>query len=120
MLLTTRCLTMVALIITVSAIVCAGEQVFTIDAGDWSRAKHGERVADLKPLRKAVRTWMASSSGQLFVVYPETEKGEFWAQELVDWLVALGIPSQHIEIRAINPTETHIKILIVESSKVRP
>jgi hypothetical protein len=32
------------------------------------------------------------------IQYPGGEEGEFWVQELTDWLIALGIPSDHMVI----------------------
>jgi hypothetical protein len=43
------------------------------------------------------------------VQYPNGEEGEFWVQELTDWLVALGIPSRFISLTPVSESDDEIK-----------
>ena len=88
----------------------AAEQSFWILTADqWEIARNGESILSLAVLNDLVNTWLsevkslqgdAQKSTQphkneiIEIQYPGGEEGEFWVQELVDWLVALGVPSR--------------------------
>lgn len=70
-----------------------------LSADEWARPRSGERIVELAPVRDIVTTMMASPDDVLVVSYPGGEAGALWATELRDWLVALGLPHQRIELR---------------------
>lgn len=72
-----------------------------LEAADWARPRSAEMVLALAPVSDAVRTWTQTPSAELVIRHPRGEAGVLWADELRDWLVALGVPS-----RSIVPTPT--------------
>ena len=71
-----------------------------LSADEWARPRSGDRILDLAPVRDIVNTMLASPDDVLVVSYPGGEAGALWATELRDWLVALGLPHERIELRA--------------------
>lgn len=71
-----------------------------LSADEWARPRSGERILELAPVRDIVNTLLASADDVLVVAYPGGEAGSLWAIELRDWLVALGLPRERIELRA--------------------
>ena len=75
----------------------AADGPWIVDAEFWATPRSGEVVLAEPALRAAVDTLMfREESSRLVIRYPGGETGQFWAQELQGWLVALGIPSQRI------------------------
>lgn len=77
---------------------------WTLSAAEWSRPRSGAAVLAMAPVAEAVRAWRALEAGggssRLQLVYAGGEEGSLWAAELRDWLVALGIPPDAIEMVA--------------------
>ena len=73
---------------------------WVLGAEQWEIDRNGNSIVRLPVLNTAVRQWIKRYNRQPQVVltlrYPGGEEGEFWVQELADWLVSLGIPSSHI------------------------
>lgn len=67
------------------------DQVYTLDASLWARPRSGEAVTGLAPVREAVQALINRPGSRLAIRYPGGEEGGLWAQELRDWLVALGV-----------------------------
>jgi len=80
-----------------------------LTADQWEITRNGESILSLAVLNDLVNTWLSDvkdlqgntqKSTQphkneiIEIQYPGGEEGEFWVQELVDWLVALGVPSR--------------------------
>lgn len=75
----------------------AGSSDFVLEADDWARPRSAAYVITLAPIKNAVAQWMDEPKKQIMIRYPGGESGLLWAAELQDWLVSLGIPSQHIK-----------------------
>lgn len=73
-------------------------QQWTITADEWSRPRNGDRLVHMQPLVKGVQAWVAPGQNVLLIRYPGGEEGGLWAQELRDWLVSLGVPSQRMRL----------------------
>lgn len=85
---------------------------FVLSADDWARPRSGERVIELPAVRDAVRAWLAAPGAILVVSHPGGERGLLWASELHDWLVALGIPGERIELRPGSPREDAVLLWV--------
>jgi hypothetical protein len=72
-----------------------------LGAADWSRPRSGEMVRELAPVAECVRAWHRDPQQRLVLIHVAGEDGSLWAVELRDWLVALGVPSSAIELRAV-------------------
>jgi hypothetical protein len=66
----------------------------TLNSEQWDMPRHGETLIKQPELGKLVRLWSAQPDGLIDIRYPGGEEGELWVQELMDWLVALGVPSK--------------------------
>lgn len=70
--------------------------VWELRAEQWALARSGETLLLQPALKQLLRAWLSEKNKNIEVQYPGGEDGEFWVQELTDWLVALGIPSKYI------------------------
>jgi hypothetical protein len=70
---------------------------WTLYAEQWDIARSGETVLSLGVLNKVVNAWLQDKGKTIEVQYPGGEEGEFWVQELTDWMVSLAIPSDSIQ-----------------------
>ncbi len=66
-------------------------------AEQWEIARSGESVLSLPVLNKVVNAWLKEKQKTIEIQYPGGEEGEFWVQELTDWLVSLGVPSSSMQ-----------------------
>lgn len=76
----------------------AAADSWTLEASAWARPRDGRTVVTMAPLPSVVRAWSRRSNAQLVVRYAGGERGELWATELGDWLVALGVPGTAITL----------------------
>lgn len=85
----------------------AGWQLY---AEQWELARSGETILSLPVLKQVVQAWLADKQKKIEIQYPGGEDGEFWVQELTDWLVALGIPSKYMIITPGSGADDVIKL----------
>lgn len=71
---------------------------WTLDAATWARPRSGPAVLTMPPLPAVVDAWSNRPGDRIVIRYPGGEGGEVWAAELRDWLVALGLPGQRIDL----------------------
>lgn len=64
-----------------------------LHAEQWELSRHGERILAINGIAETVRSWMTDQNQRIELQYPGGEEGELWVHELMDWLVALGVPS---------------------------
>ena len=81
----------------VSVVARADSDRFSISADQWALPRSGNALVQLVPLRAAVRDWVTHPGARIVLVHAGSDVGNLWAGELQDWLVALGVPSDHIE-----------------------
>ena len=60
--------------------------------------RSGETVATLPGLLVVMQQIMRQPDKSVALHYPESEQGERWVEELRDWLVALGLSSDRIQV----------------------
>ncbi len=72
------------------------EVEWVLHAEQWELARSGDSILSLPPLNKLINHWLKDKSKKIEIQYPGGEEGEFWVQELGDWLVSLGIPSSQM------------------------
>lgn len=101
-----------ALSLSMPAAYCA--EVELLRRGDWPRVRSGETVVGLAPLRRAVANFDALSHPRLIIRYPGGDLGNAWAFEVRDWLVSLGIGSQHIVLEPGSGSLDALEIIVEE------
>lgn len=67
-----------------------------LHAEQWELSRNGERLLAIGGLADVVNNWSKDSRQQIELQYPGGEEGELWVSQLMDWLVALGIPSTNL------------------------
>ena len=74
--------------------------VSLVSAEDWARPRSAQMILNLPGVSDAVRQLGQHAQGILVIRHAATDEGALWASELRDWLVSLGIASQHIRLLA--------------------
>jgi hypothetical protein len=67
-----------------------------LHAEQWELARNGEQLLQIPVLNKVVNTWLLKEGYRIELRYPGGEEGELWIDELMDWLISLGIPSRYL------------------------
>ena len=104
-----------ALLLLLPAMVFA-DGPFTLDAAEWARPRSGEAVAAMPTVREAVYVWAQSPGAALVIRHPRGEAGILWAEELRDWLVAMGVPSADIDLRVGSGLEGRVELAIARAN----
>jgi len=84
-------------------------------AEQWEIARSGESILSLPVLNKMVNAWLKDRQKMIEIQYPGGEEGELWVHELADWLVSLGIPSDHMIIVPGSGADDVISFVLVKS-----
>jgi len=88
--------------------------VWQLRAEQWELARSGETILSLPALNQLIQAWLAEKQKKIEIQYPGGEDGEFWVQELTDWLVSLGIPSKYMVITPGSGADDVIKFNIIK------
>jgi hypothetical protein len=64
-----------------------------LHAEQWELSRNGERLLAIDGLAELVKQWSSDNRQKIELQYPGGEEGELWVHQLMDWLVALGVPS---------------------------
>ena len=100
-------------LLVLTLLVAAGAQAETgcaVSAAEWSRPRSAAMVRALPGVRDCVQAWLAAPDQHLILVNAPGEEGGLWAAELRDWLVALGVPSAAIELRAVGTDKDVLRL----------
>ena len=87
---------------------------WVLSAEQWELARNGEYILSLPVIKALINTWLLDKQKKIEIQYPGGEEGEFWVQELADWLVSLGIPSSHMVIVAGSGAGDMIKFNLIK------
>ena len=71
----------------------AAQTEMELQAEQWELSRNGERLLGIDGLAGVVSAWSSDQNQQIELQYPGGEEGELWVYQLMDWLVAMGIPS---------------------------
>ena len=63
-------------------------------------------------MRLAVNYWESLNGAAILLSHPGEDSGELWAAELRDWLISLGIPSDHIQLSPGLQSSAELRILV--------
>lgn len=88
-----------SLMLVFSSGIIAGElpqDELKLHAEQWELARNGEQLLQVPVLNKVVNTWLLKEEYRIELQYPGGEEGELWVDELMDWLISLGIPSKYL------------------------
>ena len=93
-------------------------RIFVVSADEWAQPRSGAVIAGFDALRAAVSYWNKLDGAKILVRYPGEDSGEFWAAELRDWLISLGVPSDSILLVAGNQAADEIRVLVGERNEL--
>ncbi|MDQ2069957.1 hypothetical protein [Natronospira bacteriovora] len=93
-----RLLPAAGLVMAVMLPLSAMAESWQLSAEEWSRPRSGEVVLSMTPVSRAMAAWEGRNDARLELVYPGGERGELWASELKDWLVALGVEADEVRL----------------------
>ncbi|MDH5485358.1 MAG: hypothetical protein OEY43_09015 [Gammaproteobacteria bacterium] len=94
-------------------VVYAGSTDFILKAEQWDMPRHGEMLLRQPQLKAVALLWASTPGSRIELRYPGGEEGELWVQELVDWLVALGIPSSALVRQPGSSAEDVIQLVLL-------
>jgi hypothetical protein len=84
-------------------------------AEQWELSRNGERLLKNDGLAAIVGAWSNDTRHQIELQYPGGEEGELWVYQLMDWLVALGIPSTNLVAVPGSGEEGLIRLRVIRS-----
>jgi len=96
--------------------IAAAEFSVILKAEQWDMPRHGESLIKQPELGKIVHYWKDHPDQVIEIRYPGGEEGEVWVRELMDWLVALGIPSSAMMHLPGSGAEDLINLVIVQGT----
>jgi len=83
-------------------------------AEQWELTRSGEYILSLPAVNSIINSWLQDKQKKIEIQYPGGEEGEFWVQELTDWLVSLGIPSNHLLTVPGSGADDKIKFALIK------
>jgi hypothetical protein len=90
----TKLVTQFAMIALLAVTAAVAKPVETeLHAEQWELSRNGERLLGIDGIAEVVKEWSTDNRQKIELQYPGGEEGELWVHQLMDWLVALGIPS---------------------------
>jgi len=84
-------------------------------AEQWDMPRQGERLLRLPALKQLITQWQRQPQKLIEIRYPGGEEGDLWVNELMDWLVALGVPSDKLRSVQGSGAEDKIQLLLISS-----
>lgn len=98
----------------VSFNVFAAKNSIELRAETWDIARHGEVLLKVPELVSIVNDWQKNLQQKIELRYPGGEEGELWVEELKDWLVSLGVPSENIELAPGSDAQDVINMVLIK------
>jgi hypothetical protein len=89
-------------------------KVWALSAEQWELARNGESILSFPVVNELINAWLLDKQMKIEIQYPGGEEGEFWVQELTDWLVSLGIPSNNMVVVAGSGAGDMIKFDLIK------
>ena len=93
----------------------AAPETFELQSGQWESVRTSNQLLDIAGLRLIVNEWSMEQDGYIELQYPGGEEGELWVSQLMDRLVALGVPSASLVSVPGSGTGDVIRMQIVKS-----
>ena len=75
----------------------ASDYTVGLRAEQWDTLRHGEALLKQSELAALMQRWMQHPASMIELRYPGGEEGEIWVHDVIDWLVALGVPSAALQ-----------------------
>ena len=72
-------------------------QEWKLTEEQWDLVKQGEQLLKMPMMQQVVEAWSLQQGQKIELRYPGGEEGELWVEELMDWLISLGIAAQYLD-----------------------
>jgi len=106
-------LLVVSLLLT-ACVVAQAEQQYVLTEAEWSRPRSARVVKNYPAVQQLVQAWLQKPEKQSIELrYPGGEEGSLWAEEIKDWLVAMGIPSSKLETYPGHPQQGEVALVVL-------
>lgn len=69
-----------------------------VPADVWLAPRSVARLLNVGSIRDVLQRWTTSAHAEIIVHYPGGEEGQLQAYELRDWLVGMGVASDHVRL----------------------
>ena len=79
---------------------------------NWPDRRTTKTVLSIQPIKKLLELFVESTRYQVTIRHPGGDKGNAWALELREWLVALGIPSHYIVLEPGSGGQDRLLLLL--------
>ena len=66
---------------------------------DWPARVNGQTVLDIEAIRDTLRNVHDDARTEVVIFYPGGDAGRQWAQVVRDWLIALGVRGDQLEMQ---------------------
>ena len=83
-----------------------------IHSENWPDQRTTNTVLSIRPIKKLLELFVENPRHQVTIRYPGGDKGNAWALELREWLVALGIPSNYIVLEPGSGGQDRLLLLL--------
>ena len=97
-----------------SGLIAGNKKNWQLRAEQWQMARTGESILSLPVLNQVINAWLRDKQKKIEIQYPGGEEGEFWVQELSDWLVSLAIPSSRMSLTPGSGADDMISFSIIK------
>lgn len=97
----------------------AQELQFNLHAETWDTQRHGETLLKIPALKSVIEQWSKNPKQRIELRYAGGEEGELWVEELQDWFVSLGVPSNALQILAGSNAQDIINIVLINEVKIK-
>lgn len=94
-------------------------RIFTLSADEWSQPRSGTLITRFEAIRSAINYWEKDTNFAILIRYPGEDSGEIWVTELRDWMISLGIPSDHIQLLPSSQAIDEIKLIVGQRDELK-
>jgi hypothetical protein len=89
-------------------------EAYTLTHEQWSVPKSAEFILEIPAIRSTISEFNQAEQSRIRIRYPGGDTGNLWNDELISWLVALGVPKNRIESIPGTNERSIIKLEVVE------
>lgn len=98
-----------------AASVSASSIEAVIQAEQWELSRSGDHLLATEDIASVVKGWSADDKQKIELQYPGGEEGELWVYQVMDWLVALGVPSSNLVVVPGSGKDDVIRLRVIKS-----
>ena len=105
----------VALLLLALQAVALGTTEVVIRKDQWPEFANSSNISELPQVRQVLQRFDESGRFRIIVRYPGGETGADWAQQLIRWFVAYGVPGEFIGRELGAGGADRLLVLLVDS-----